>query len=137
PQTDSEGEIHMRSIVLSLALVSTFTLGGCVAQTADDGSDTEDATASASGIFVVTKNEKAGGDIAFITTVKRANMASTKCDDGKAHATCIIGEVDLGSLHLSSAKQLKLEQAFRAGHALLKGTVVPAPKNLPISVPHM
>ncbi len=130
----------MRFGMLSLGLLaSALTLGGCVAQTGDEPavSDSEDVTASPSGVFVATANEKAGGDIAFITTVARPNMKTTKCDDGKLHATCVIGSLDVSALHLTPAKQLKLEEAFRAGHALVKGTVVAAPKNLPLTVPHM
>ncbi len=124
---------------LPFALIAvSCALTGCVADTGDQPADeSDDVTASNSGVFIATANEKAGGDIAYITTVKRANMAKTKCDDGKSHATCIVGGLDFSALHLSAAKQQQIDAAFRAGHALLEGKLVAAPANLPLSVPHM
>src|SRR5205085_643386 len=104
-------------------LAALVALPGCGGS--DDGIDAVegDATAKSAKVFVAVSDEPAGGDIASITSVKAVNEAKTKCADGTSTASCDVVGLDLSALQLTDAKQAKLEKAFRAGHALLKGKI--------------
>jgi hypothetical protein len=112
------------SAIPAFLVVASMFVGGCVNQGGDATTESEeDLTAKSTGLFVATSNEPAGGDIANITQVKRANSTKTKCADGKSRATCSIVGLDFSALGLSDSKEAKLDAAFRAGHAILQGKI--------------
>lgn len=109
----------VRALASALVFASMFA-AGCSTENADVGTNDEDLTAAkATGLFLVLSNDATSN----VATVKRANATQTKCTNGKAAASCSVTTLDLGAMGLSATKAAKLDAAFRAGHAIVQGTL--------------
>jgi Domain of unknown function (DUF6748) len=103
--------------LVSLASLFALTVG-CSGSPDAQGEDTTDdaLTASNTGYFVGFGPGLTGG-----ISVHLANAKTTKCADGSRKGVCGIFSIDYSQLHLGAGDEKALDEAFQAGHAVIKG----------------
>ncbi len=113
--------IMFRSLALaSVASLFALTVGCSGSPDGATGPDsTDDAlSAKAGGYFVGMGPGITGG-----VGVRLANAKSTTCVNGKKSSVCAVLGVDFGGLHLGSAIESSVGDAFKAGHVVVKGHI--------------
>jgi hypothetical protein len=111
----------LRTLALaSVASLLVLTVG--CSGSPDGSSDSTDLAISAKtdAYFVGMGPGVTGG-----VGVRLANATSTACVNGKKQSVCAVLGVDLGTLHLDSATESSVADAFAAGHAVVIGHIDP------------
>jgi hypothetical protein len=116
----------MKKIALLIGSVAAAIVGCAVDEPTVASSEDEITDGTTSTYFIATRPDVrlcawpgCGGNF-----VKRVNMKTTKCADGKSRADCHAVELDLGGIGLSDGQVAEVQEAFDAGRALVRGKLV-------------
>src|SRR5262249_5140890 len=102
----------------SLASLFALTIGcsGAPGATQNDDSSDDALTGANGGLYIGSAPGLTGG-----ISVHLANAKTTKCADGSRKSICAVFVVDYSNLNLSAADEKSLDDAFKAGQAVVKG----------------